>query len=88
MKKIVVVAVRMAIEVPKDADQDQCYKTALASTVNVMDAAVMGDNPVVNWEFDEWGISPDNMEHHINEMYDGYGTDDVVPFIRERHVMG
>ena len=86
MARIVVVAVRIAIEVPEDADGPRCYRVAKAVTNHLMNEAVSGETPTINWEFDELGLSEDYIDRHINVMCEGYGVGDVVPYIRERHV--
>ena len=77
MKRIAVVAVRIAVEL--EEGQDLAHAEALVHD----SLETMIHNREVEWCFDTWGIDPAQPERHIFEVEDDW---DHVPQIRGRDV--
>lgn len=77
MKRIAVVAVRIAVELEEGQDLDHA-ESLVQERLTVLDCTAG-----MNWQFDEWGLDYTEPESHIFEVEDDW---DLVPQIRGRVV--
>lgn len=83
MKRIAVVAVRVAVEMDDGVKGNLDVEGAVDAVYEALEGLVMDRaNPIVQWQYDDWGLILDKLDWHLFEVENL----DEVPQIRKRGV--